>query len=458
LLPDVFRVRSGHAITIDASGEIRDNAWCDVLDHLPKPASTLNGQAAEFRTLLLDACERCLRSDASFAIEQSGGLDSGAIACSVAALDRRETGDEQRIGQRRAFIACTPIARHDEYLNARIATDYAGATLERVDLDDRQALDVIERVIFDHETIFGFPRIGAWMLYRAMGASGIRVSLAGLGVDDTLGSDTDYVEAALDTALKQLDLRRYRDLHRVLRGMAGGNVDIGRATARGEMYWLLRRAAARLQLLDIARRVFGRQKSVFLHPRSERQRLADEDEPPQRNAPTPLDAKRFRDFQRITPLYLANFDRASAAHGIDVRFPFMDRRLVAYAFALPEESRNGDGYTKRVLRQAMAGMMPDAIRLHTRKTAFTVPLDEWSRGALKPWLLDLCASRAFIESDVWHGPTVRQAVESAVAGDGSLYPVWPILQAYALERAFVARAAQPTAPALEAHAHEMAAP
>lgn len=130
-------------------------------------------------------------------------------------------------------------------------------------------------------------------------------------------------------------------------------------------------------------------------------------------------------------------------------------RNVAYAFALPERSRNGDGCTKRVLRLAMEGLIPDSIRLRTRKTAFTVPLDRWARGALKPWLLDLCASRTFLDSDVWRGPAVRQSVERAVAGEISLYPVWPILQCYALERAFVARAGEAVVPIPE---KEMAAP
>jgi asparagine synthase (glutamine-hydrolysing) len=152
--------------------------------------------------------------------------------------------------------------------------------------------------------------------------------------------------------------------------------------------------------------------------------------------------KRYGDFLRVTPLYLANFDRASSAHGIEARMPFMERELVAYGFALPEQSRNSDGYTKRVLRLAMTGIVPDPIRLRTHKTAFTVPLDNWARGALKPWLLDLCASRTFLDSDIWRGPAVRSAVEGAVAGKNSLYPVWPILQCHALERAFKARAGE----------------
>ncbi|HLI20224.1 MAG TPA: asparagine synthase (glutamine-hydrolyzing) [Stellaceae bacterium] len=466
MLPGVHRLLPGHAVTITAAGEVRSRRWWNLLDHLPQPADELSHQAAEFRPLLLDACKLCLRADAPVGIEQSGGLDSSAIACSVAALDGGGARPERSREARHAFIACANNARHDEEENARIVAAHAGMKLQRVDVDDRDALAVIERVIFDHEIVFGFPRVGAWMLYRAMRASGIRVSLGEIGIDDILGSDTDYVEAALDRALRHLNLVRYYELRRVLRGMAGGNIEIGRATAWGELRWLLRSACAALHLLGPLRPFLRLPlKPSFLRFPAPTPVRRDDFEELRRVSFSSLDAKRYKDFCRITPLYLANFDRASAAHGIEARFPFMDQQLVAYAFALPERSRNGDGCTKRVLRLATEELIPDAIRLRTRKTAFTVPLDDWSRGALKPWLLDLCASRSFLENDVWHGPAVREFVERAVAGTTSLSPVWPILQCHALQRSFAARAGdaahgrEATLPACEPETQwEMAAP
>jgi len=88
----------------------------------------------------------------------------------------------------------------------------------------------------------------------------------------------------------------------------------------------------------------------------------------------------------------------------------------------------------------MHDLMPDSVRLRTTKFGFISPLDEWARGALKPWLLDLIGSRSFLESSVWNGPVVNSFVERAVEGRASIYPIWPILNAYVLERSFKARA------------------
>jgi asparagine synthase (glutamine-hydrolysing) len=120
--------------------------------------------------------------------------------------------------------------------------------------------------------------------------------------------------------------------------------------------------------------------------------------------------------------------------------PFMDWRLVTYSFGLPDTSKIGGGYTKRVLRQAMRGILPEPIRLRTKKIGFVSPMEAWTRGALKLWLLDLSASRSFIESTVWNGRAARAAVERAVDGKASIDPVWPVLNAYVLEQSFKGRA------------------
>jgi hypothetical protein len=88
----------------------------------------------------------------------------------------------------------------------------------------------------------------------------------------------------------------------------------------------------------------------------------------------------------------------------------------------------------------MRGLMPEDIRLRTNKIGFTSPLDQWARGALKPWLLDVVASRRFLESSIWNGPAVRDTVERSIAGAGSLNPVWPIINAHVLDVTFRAAA------------------
>ena len=91
--------------------------------------------------------------------------------------------------------------------------------------------------------------------------------------------------------------------------------------------------------------------------------------------------------------------------------PFTDWRLVTFAFALPETSKMGGGYTKRILREAIHGLMPEDIRLHTNKVGIVGLTKSWVSGPLRSWLLDLTASRSFIDSALWNGSAARAAVE-----------------------------------------------
>ena len=103
-----------------------------------------------------------------------------------------------------------------------------------------------------------------------------------------------------------------------------------------------------------------------------------------------LNRRLYRMFHStVLPTILRNFDRASMAHGVEVRMPFMDWRLVTYTMALPDASKSSDGYTKMVARQAMRGRMPESIRMGRRKVGFNSPMPEWLNGPLSGWVTSL---------------------------------------------------------------------
>ena len=103
-----------------------------------------------------------------------------------------------------------------------------------------------------------------------------------------------------------------------------------------------------------------------------------------------LNRRLYRMFHgTVLPTILRNFDRLSMAHGIEVRMPFMDWRLVTYTMALPEASKSSDGYTKMVARRAMENRMPESIRMGRRKVGFNSPMPEWLNGPLSDWTASL---------------------------------------------------------------------
>jgi asparagine synthase (glutamine-hydrolysing) len=462
LLPGVRRLPAGHAMQVEADGRTRINAWWNTLDHLPKPRPTLNEQAEEFRTLFFDACRLRLRSDVPLATALSGGLDSSAVACTLAELGRRGSVEHAPKDWQRAFVACFTGTSYDEREYAKAVIEHTGMAPYYLSIDDNDALKDIEEVIFDHESIYWFPRVGSWALYRAMHGAGVRVCFDGEGSDGILGSSPKYIERAIEDAAAHFNLPRYLELQGVLSGLAGGNFDIERTTGIGEFTRFARRALRRRTLLQLLRPILRSVRTrintlrgiemlpssigLLRGPFPDPDRFHFHSVDVRAQGLHPLTAILFTNFHGSElATTIASFDRASMAHGVESRMPFFDWRLVTYAFALADTSRNGGGYTKILLRLAMQKVMPDSVRLRTSKFGFISPMEKWATGALKLWLLDLSGSRSFIESSVWNGPAVRSFVERAVKGETRITPIWPILNAHSLQQSFKARARNATA-------------
>jgi asparagine synthase (glutamine-hydrolysing) len=74
-------------------------------------------------------------------------------------------------------------------------------------------------------------------------------------------------------------------------------------------------------------------------------------------------------------------DRNAMAHGIEVRLPFLDHKLVEWVHALPEEQLIAGGKTKWILRQSMKDRLPEKILNRTDKIAFEPPQAEWMKSS-----------------------------------------------------------------------------
>ena len=140
----------------------------------------------------------------------------------------------------------------------------------------------------------------------------------------------------------------------------------------------------------------------------------------------------------VLPTILRNFDRASMARGVEVRMPFMDWRLVTLSFSLPDKYKIGGGYPKRILREAVQGILNDQIRLRTSKVGFTSPMRKWLSGPLRGLSMDSVGSADFNQCVAWGGEIVSRAVaERAEREVGTvLEGLWPIVNMHILARQF----------------------
>jgi hypothetical protein len=138
------------------------------------------------------------------------------------------------------------------------------------------------------------------------------------------------------------------------------------------------------------------------------------------------------------PTNLRDFDRLSMAHGVEVRSPFMDWRLVCFLFSLPSSTKIGSGFTKRILRDALKGILPESIRTRTRKLGFPNLAEAWTSPRAQSFMRDIIHSLEFRQSGIWDGKRVADDFALAMHDQNSeqLHQAWIYVQAMSLMRLF----------------------
>src|SRR5258705_9998742 len=112
-------------------------------------------------------------------------------------------------------------------------------------------------------------------------------------------------------------------------------------------------------------------------------------------------------------------DQMSMSASIESRVPFLDHVLVEFAVRLPDRLKLRGFTTKRILREALRGLLPEEI-LTRRKMGFPVPFGEWTRGRWQPVVRDVLLDRRTRERGLINPAAVEQLLaahrDGATAG------------------------------------------
>ena len=104
---------------------------------------------------------------------------------------------------------------------------------------------------------------------------------------------------------------------------------------------------------------------------------------------------------------LTKVDRASMAVGLEARVPFLDHRLVDFAWRLPLEFKIHRGHSKRILRLVLARYVPPHL-FERPKMGFDMPLGEWLRGPLRPWVEELLDPTELHKQGIFNPVPIQQ--------------------------------------------------
>ena len=324
-----------------------------------------------FRERFLEAVRRRARSAYPLAVSVSGGLDSSAIWCTAETLRRTGRSLAPLVAGVHYHGAQGTAADEQEYL--REMERMYGVSFQRVDMEARLGvIDGAEDQVRANESPFIDYVWGATReAYVQARASGARVLLTGHWGDEVLFSAAYLVDLFRRAAFGRIrrHLRSYErffdaDGARVLRRRFA--TDLVRHHVPRAALPLLKAVRRRLVPPEHPRPWFT---DTFL-----RRAL--------RNANSPADFGGGFHSAHAKSLYLEARskyhvhcmewnNKCAALHGLETAFPFLDRDLIAFLMAVRGDVQNRDGVPRMLLREAMAGILPDAVRRRTWKADFS---------------------------------------------------------------------------------------
>jgi asparagine synthase (glutamine-hydrolysing) len=173
-----------------------------------------------------------------------------------------------------------------------------------------------------------------------------------------------------------------------------------------------------------------------------------------------LTSMRLFDMQTYLPDdILVKVDRASMAHGLELRSPFLDPRIVAWSLSMPSSAHLERDNKKRLLKAALRGRIPDSV-LSAPKRGFRTPIDQWMRGPLKSAFESRILSHPSPGYGLIKPKILRRAWKAHLSGQRDFGNLLFLLLMFQLciERLFGPRFSAPETPFEAADVHILRAP
>ncbi|MBA2648876.1 MAG: asparagine synthase (glutamine-hydrolyzing) [Legionella sp.] len=329
-----------------------------------KPSSVINysitfSQAVKkLRELLFDSMELHLRSDVPIGSCLSGGIDSSGIVSMGTKLLKGNP-----------FTTFTSYYSQFEEINerkwAQAVINHTNATAYFIEPTKESLKQNLDDLIWAQDEPFGSMSIFAqYCVFKKIGDTNIKVVLDGQGADEMLGGYLGFLPIYFyDLARKGKMLTLIKEY------LAFKDMNI-QFDIKDKL-----KLALKNSMIKTNKKIVHQNNEV----------LHDKDELSFRLNKLSLSFEGFEDnlesllCESNIPQLLRYEDRNSMRFSIESRVPFINTEIVEFVLSLPANYRIRNGYTKAVLREALKGIIPDAVRKRRDKLGFPAPEVQWMK-------------------------------------------------------------------------------
>jgi len=411
---DIAKLPPGHLLTVEAGGTPQIREW---RRPLPAAADALRTEgeaelAAELRERLRDSVRAHLVADVPVGVFLSGGVDSGALTALAA---------EETPGQVATFSIGFEEQSFDELGLARqVARRYGTDHHELVIRPD--AVTLLPEIVAAFDEPFADSSALPTYLVSQLAAGHVKVALSGEGGDELFGGYHTYVAGMLAPRLAPLARVARPFVERLPSSSRRVSLDYkARRFVRAAHLPALERHHGFKEILSPelrARLLDGRRSHAPADPLALwREHWARTEGAEELARVQELDLNLY-----LPSDLLVKTDRASMAHSLEARVPFLDAHVAELALALPTAMKVRGRQKKLLLRRAVEPLLPREV-VHGAKRGFSIPAAAWLRGELEPFAREVLHGAELVDRDVALG-----LLDAHVARrDDHSRPLWGLL-------------------------------
>jgi asparagine synthase (glutamine-hydrolysing) len=402
---DIKQLPPGHSLTLNTKTlDYKIQCYWNVVPNNNFTRMKEAEAQTHFLELFSDSIKIRMRSDVPLGSCLSGGLDSSSIVCIAKSFLFKDSNYN-------VFTGRFPGTTSDEWPWAAEIIKHTKSTCHIAEPTAENFQAELGQFMWHNELPVGSSsQYAQWCIFRLAKEVGITVLLDGQGGDELLGGYEQYFENYLASLSSNTDEERKKINERYPLALLTNSQKSKQALPKGLRHFL---AGLTGKGSDFS---FGLQYNTAAKLHGKLDRAHDKG-----GGFNPLTSVLYKEMlQTHLPVLLRYGDRNSMAHSREVRLPFCDHRLAEFTFSLPPELLMGGAETKRLLRGATKGLLPEKIRTRWNKQGFIPPQADWLKTTLIRHVTDIINAPDFESSGIWRRKWWLSVLNRFTAGENHL--------------------------------------
>ena len=376
ILDSILELPPGHFLVADQHGIKVQKYWDPFNENKLEQSTTKIVQ--RIGSCLDDVAQQHLVSDVPIGAFLSGGIDSSAVVTMLAANSNSPI---------RTISVTFQDKDYDESKYSSLFADRLGTNHHELLLSESDLIANLSPALscMDQPTVDG---INTYMISQAAKNMGLKVALSGLGGDELFAGYNSFslvpqlnkikkILSSLPAGLrKQLTnlvsiLMRPSDkntkLNHLIKGQYNG----------AHVYFLFRSLFCEQELGNLF------SDPLILKKEMTKNLISTQELIDSRSGLSPVDLVSYLEMTHyMTTTLLRDTDMMSMAHGLEIRVPLLDHKLVELMFSIPSNMKIKQGTPKPLLVNSLTRKLPEAI-VRRKKMGFTFPFEVWMRGEMR---------------------------------------------------------------------------